>query len=285
MRKIIDVSGGAGCKVFLIIGDEKSAIIDCGMPHTGEKLIENIKRELGGKQLDYIILTHSHYDHAAALPVLREEFTDVKVFAHSYAKGIFSRKGAKRTIKHLSEIGAEHFGEKLDSSIDFDLLSVDTAIADGDKIYLGGCVITAFETPGHTQCSMSFVVDNDALFLSETTGCKGQDNIVLATYVISYKSALENIKRLRNLGDVSLYAPHYGLIEDISTAEFWLLAENAVVETKEYILKMHREGFDIKTMLIRFREKFYPIWATSEQPEQAYILNTTAMIDAVLNDR
>jgi len=73
MDYIKDVTGGKGGSAYLVLGKDKTALIDCGMAYCAPDLIKNIKKFLAdGMRLDYVFLSHSHYDHIGAIPYLRE---------------------------------------------------------------------------------------------------------------------------------------------------------------------------------------------------------------------
>ena len=60
------VTSGFGGETFLIFGSEKTALYDCGMAYAANGTIDNIHRELrshGKSKLDFILLSHTHYDH------------------------------------------------------------------------------------------------------------------------------------------------------------------------------------------------------------------------------
>jgi len=60
---MIDV-GQADC--FLLIQDDKTALVDCGTRSTGKDAVEYIK-ELGITKIDYVIGTHPHDDHMGGM--------------------------------------------------------------------------------------------------------------------------------------------------------------------------------------------------------------------------
>ena len=55
------------------------------------------------RKLDYIFLTHSHYDHAAGSPYVLEYFPDAKVVAGEYASKIFAKPTAKSVMRDLDK--------------------------------------------------------------------------------------------------------------------------------------------------------------------------------------
>ena len=81
-KPLVRVTGGKGGEAVLILGSEKTALIDCGMAYCGERMTENLAERLassGREKLDYIILSHSHYDHMGALPYVMRIFPDAVV--------------------------------------------------------------------------------------------------------------------------------------------------------------------------------------------------------------
>ena len=68
---IVNVCGDSTNVSWLIKG-ECNILYEAGMAYSAEKMIEKIKHELNGKPLDAVILSHSHYDHVAGLPLLRK---------------------------------------------------------------------------------------------------------------------------------------------------------------------------------------------------------------------
>ena len=69
---ISDVRVLPGDAGFLIDDGKTSILYDCGFAFTGEKLAQNVKNLLGNRNLDFIFLTHSHYDHALGSVYVKE---------------------------------------------------------------------------------------------------------------------------------------------------------------------------------------------------------------------
>ena len=105
--KITDVRYQKGDASFLIDDGNTSILYDTGFGFTGYDVADNIKLVLGERKLDYIFLTHSHYDHALGSAYILRRYPDAKVVAGKYAVGIFERDGAKRTMKELDAKFAE----------------------------------------------------------------------------------------------------------------------------------------------------------------------------------
>ena len=63
MKPIRIVAPPLAANCYLLL-DEKNAIVDVGGDF--QFIINAIRRYIDPRDLDYVILTHSHYDHAAA---------------------------------------------------------------------------------------------------------------------------------------------------------------------------------------------------------------------------
>ena len=128
--------GTEGISVFLITTPKGHIVIDGAMPGS-DKSIEASIKALGFKVSDVKILlnTHAHFDHAAGLAGLKRD-TGARMIASAA-----DRKALETgTYPGFEEIKA----------LDFEPVKVDQVIKDGGTVSLGGMVLTAHLTPGHT---------------------------------------------------------------------------------------------------------------------------------------
>jgi len=114
----------------------KEAVIIDSVLETAERDLKLIQ-ELG-LELKYILDTHIHADHVTGAGRLR------------------ALTGAKSAISHRAKVEC-----------------VDHPLKDGDMLFIGKTSISAFETPGHTNSCMSFLIEGrvftgDALLIRGT---------------------------------------------------------------------------------------------------------------------
>ncbi len=281
--KIIEVTGGPGGYGFLLNGAEKAALIDGGMAYSAPQLISNIKRTLGARPLDYIFISHSHYDHIGAIPHLRREWPACQVLGAEHARQVLRRPGALATIRRLGRQAAELYGGEW-LEYDDKQLQVDRTMRDGDAVDLGGLRIAVLATPGHTQCSLSYLVNGKTLFASESTGCLSTGGQVCPAFIISSAAALEAIRRCQRINPCFIYSPHYGLVGEREALGYWERCRQAVLDAKAFVLQLAGQGHDEGSILIQYEQRFRDEDSRREQPYEAFCLNARPMIKTVLRE-
>ena len=150
---ITDVRATAGDSAFLIDDGITAVLCDTGFGFTGYSVADNIARILGDRPLDYILLTHSHYDHALGSVYIRKRYPNVQVVAGAYARSIFRKPSARAVMRDLDRKAAASLGVTSYEDL-IDELQVDLPVCDGDVILCGRMRFEAVELPGHTKCSV-----------------------------------------------------------------------------------------------------------------------------------
>lgn len=283
MLSIDDVSAGKGGTAFLVIGRDKAALIDTGMAYCAPALIANIRRRLAARPLDYILITHSHYDHVGAIPYLKTAWPACQVLGAEHARHIFTRPNALATIRRLgAQAAALYCGGEL-PPYDDALLKVDAVVADGDTLDLGGRRVQVLETPGHTRCSLSFLIDGQILFASESTGYMSAGKIYPA-FITSSADALASIRRCRQLDPTVIVSPHHGPVGDRDRPTYWENCAAAVHAAVGLILRLARQGCGQEEILAACERELRDDRSRREQPLAAFRLNTESMIRTVLRE-
>jgi metallo-beta-lactamase class B len=183
--------GAEGLGAYLITTPAGHILLDVGMPGDAEVVEKRIKR-LGFKLTDIKILlnSHAHNDHAGGLAKLKKDTRAALV----------SSEGDRRWL----ESGAGSFPG----------VKVDRTVGDGESVELGGVVMTARLTPGHTPGCTTWtwpVKDEAGAVHTAIDFCSasiGPNNLNPEQYpgmIADYRATFAKAKTIQ--GDVFL-APH-----------------------------------------------------------------------------
>lgn len=279
MIKITDVRAISGDSAFLVDDGKTSILYDSGFAFTGAKVAEKVKKVLGDRELDYIFLTHSHYDHALGSVYVKKEYPNAKIVAGEYATKIFMKDSAKALMRDLDKkfsikCGVEDYEDLIDD------LKVDIAVVDGDKIKAGDMLFTAVALPGHTKCSIGYYLESEKLLLgSETLGVYTGSELVLPSYLVGYQMALDSISKVENLKIEKILAPHYGILTEEESKIYLKNCRKNAIETAEEIVKIIKDGGSDEDAIKYFMNKYYLGYAKDIYPIDAITLNTTIMVN------
>ena len=276
--QITDVRVHPGDSAFLIDDGTTAVLYDTGFAFTGYAVAEKIGKVLGGRPLDYIFLTHSHYDHAAGTPYICARYPNVKVAAGEYAVKIFAKPSARAMMRDLDRRFAKKCG--VDEYEDLiDRLHVDIPVKEGDIISAGSMDFTVVDLPGHTKCSVGYYLASEKLLLgTETVGVYDGGDIVVPSYLVGYQMALDSISKAERLDIDNILLPHYGVLDGEKASFYLSEGRKSATETADEIVKILQDGGAYDDVLRYFREKFYRGNVPSIYPEDAMELNTGIMV-------
>jgi len=85
--ELIPLPDGTSYNSYLIIGSDKTALIDAVDPAKERELIENLNK-LDIKKIDYVISNHAEQDHSGGIPKVLENYPMAKVVTNSKCKGM-----------------------------------------------------------------------------------------------------------------------------------------------------------------------------------------------------
>ncbi|MBM7785667.1 MBL fold metallo-hydrolase [Tenggerimyces flavus] len=153
------------CWIIRAPGTNEAALIDPGAEP------DRILQAVDGLDIRAIVLTHAHYDHVLAIPILTHQLK-APVLAHPAEKEVWQHE-----LAHLEEHG--HFDAGTATE---DLLAVgrppratgqlwdgtvDRPLQDADTIAIGELEITVKHTPGHSPGSICLAIEGH-LFTGDT---------------------------------------------------------------------------------------------------------------------
>ncbi len=136
--------------IYLVTG-ERTMLVDTGTGAASEPIIENIAEILNGRKLDFVVLTHRHFDHIGGLKDIVPAFRPEVLAGAADAEEI--RRGGRDPISGMMLHPCEDVRE----------------LSEGDTIDLGEHVLRVIETPGHTEGGIClYDTESGALFSGDT---------------------------------------------------------------------------------------------------------------------
>ncbi len=76
---------GVSYNAYLVVGSEHIALIDTVEERFGGRLIENIRREIGNRPIDYLVINHMEPDHSSSIEALRLRYPNIRIVSNAKA--------------------------------------------------------------------------------------------------------------------------------------------------------------------------------------------------------
>lgn len=274
------VTGGKGGEAVLFFIEHVAVLYDCGMAYCYESLLENIERVLASKgktNIDYILLSHTHYDHIGALPYVLDRYPDATVCGSEKCKKVFASKNALNTMIDLGQIAMNN--NHMDLDISNTKFRIDKVLSDGGKIQIGDTNIVSIATLGHTDCSMSYYVTKDQfLFTSESTGVLVNENFISTSILKDYQQTIDAAKKLMKMSAKIIYSPHYGIVPSIMNDTYFDKYIEEAGQVRDFIMERRQRGKSPDEILSDYVDKYYDSRFSLEHPEEAFRLNAKYII-------
>lgn len=279
------VTSGVGGESFLVLGGEKTALYDCGMAYSQAGLIRNIEEKIaerGYGGLDYVLLSHTHYDHIGALPYIIKRWPSVKVCGAEKALKVFKSEGAAATMVKLGESARDRYAvseEEKSCEITADGLRCDIVMHEGDTVDLGDMTVRAYETKGHTDCSLTYMLEPVMTMLaSESTGVLRSDGKMYTAILKSFAQTIESAEKCRALKPKLIIGNHFGRIPDEVTEKYFDLYIEAATEERDFILAMKERGLSHIEMIKEYEKVYWTAERAKSQPKEAFYENANWII-------
>ena len=280
--RITNVGGVVGGECFLIETDRSAFVCDTGFGFSGPKTVENLRKALGDRELDLILLTHSHYDHALGAPYIKDAYPDAKIVAGVYAAEVFPREGARKTMQAMDDAAASMYRAQ---PVPVREVHVDMAVAEGDAVDTDDMVFRVCEFPGHTRCSIGFYCEEEKLLLScETLGVYGGGIGMIPIYLVGYNMAVDSLRKAMGLDVEVMLMPHTDVVQGPQVRTFAAEALKNTEETAREIMEMYRSGSDEKELIETVVRRYFTGYVRKLTPEAAFRLNAGYMIKCIIRD-
>ncbi len=226
---------------YLSMG-EYGVIFEGGISATASLLVEQIN-ELGihPERIKYVALTHTHPDHIGAIPYMKRLWPHIKVIGGSVAAKLLKREEAVKEFLQVDNSINENLlirGEisEWPTVLDNYAFEVDRTIQDTEQIDLGGGIVwTAYETPGHSPCHLSYFNQGEGiLVIGDATGLYDPlRDIFWPNYFYSLESYCNSMRKLVSLSAKFGVLSHNYVLGDIDHH-----FRKAMKSTESYHLKM-----------------------------------------------
>ena len=121
-------------------------------PAVYEPQVEDVMKEIGIKNLQYILLTHGHFDHILGVNGFLKNHPEAKVVIHREDEAFLTDPVLSHTFKH---------------GLTQEPIKADIIVEDGDVLAFDDTEFKVVHTPGHTRGSVVYLLD-DLMFSGDT---------------------------------------------------------------------------------------------------------------------
>lgn len=249
-----------------VVDAERTAIVDTGASPGVHHVLDALD-SLGipRDEVDYILPTHLHLDHAGGMGYLAEECPEAEVVIHEFAVPYVTDTAGDK-IEELLESVRRTVGELAGGygTLKPVLRERVRGVSDDDSVDLGDRVLEVIGAPGHAPHQVCFYeTSNDALFTADEVGMYLGGELVPTTPPPTFDldRSLDSVDRLQEYDAEVLLYPHYGGRRDVDDAltEF----RSAVVEWVEDVRAVWRELGDRDAVVREFQSRdhlYYRLW-------------------------
>jgi glyoxylase-like metal-dependent hydrolase (beta-lactamase superfamily II) len=202
-----------------LLAAERPTLIETGPSTSVEPVVAGLERlGIGPEDLANIVVTHIHLDHAGGVGRLRERFPRATVFVHE--------RGARHLVDPTKLVASATrvYGETQMRSLFGPVEPVPRehvrALADGDRIDLGGRELLVDHTPGHASHQVALTDSaTGAVFTGDALGVHVPDFPVLRPATpppeVDVDAGVASIDRIRGRARSVLLFAHFGPIAEV----------------------------------------------------------------------
>jgi len=164
--RIIRILSGRS-NVFLLTNGKQHILIDTSPKSKWEKLVKRLD-DLDIRHIDYLILTHTHFDHAGNAHSIKQKYNS-KVIVHREEAAYLTSgdnivpNGTFAITRTLVRL----FAERILQGCRYEPCQYDILVDSSFDLATFGFNATIIHTPGHTIGSMSVVVDNEVAVVGD----------------------------------------------------------------------------------------------------------------------
>ncbi len=207
---------------YLIVEQGRGAFVDCGTSHSVPALLAALDAAgLAPAQVDWLVLTHVHLDHAGGAGALLRQLPQARLYVHP--RGAPHMIDPERLIAGATAVyGAEEIARSYGRIVPVPAERVVVA-EDGGCLSLAGRELLSLHTPGHARHHLClwdarsrswFSGDTFGLSYRELDSARGAFVIPTSSPVqFDPEAMIDSIRRLLAHGPETMYLTHYGPVD------------------------------------------------------------------------
>lgn len=202
-----------------LINEEKKALIDTGSTTSVKVVFDGIKRVgIRPEDIDYIIVTHIHLDHAGGTGVIIKDMPRAQVLVHH--KGARHLVNPSKLISSVIKVQGEKAMMKHGEVVPIETDRV-KPVYEGDVLKLGeGQALKFIDAPGHAPHELCIYESrNNGLFVGDTAGISIAENEILLPDTpppnFDLELCINTLERLMKLKATMIYFGHFGASDKV----------------------------------------------------------------------
>jgi glyoxylase-like metal-dependent hydrolase (beta-lactamase superfamily II) len=213
------------CAAYLVVENGRGAFIDCGPTHARPRMLAALADAgLSPSDVDWLVLTHVHLDHAGGAGALMRDLPNARLLAHPRAAPHMidpSKLVAGATAVYGEDAFAREHGTLVPVDADRVVVAEDGHVAD-----LAGRPLACIDTPGHARHHMCiwdarsrswFTGDTFGLSYREFDTARGAFALPTSSPVQFDPQAMKaSIARMLEGGPDAMYVTHYGRVTGVA---------------------------------------------------------------------
>jgi glyoxylase-like metal-dependent hydrolase (beta-lactamase superfamily II) len=210
--------------IHLIVEHGRAAVVDCGVNSSVAGVMQALHAKgLRAADVDYVILTHIHLDHAGGAGLLMSKLPNARLTVHP--------RGTRHLIDpaRLIEGTIAVYGEAQTRNIYGDIMPVDAQriieTPHGSTISLNGRELAFFDTPGHARHHVCVLdAKSGHVFAGDTFGLSyreldrdGRQFVFPTSSPVQFDAAAahRSVDLIVGLRPAAVYVTHYSQVRGI----------------------------------------------------------------------
>ncbi len=197
-----------------LINEERKALVEVGPPTSVKPVLDGVRAVgVSPEDIDYVIVTHIHLDHAGGAGVLLEHMPRARVVVHH--KGVRHLVNPGKLISSMRQVQGEDFWAKVGRVVAVPSHRIQ-AVREGDTIELSRRQsLRIIDAPGHAPHQICiYETRSGGLFSGEAAGSLLADQRILLPLnsppSFDLEKFIKTIKKLTELKATALYYSHFG---------------------------------------------------------------------------